>query len=90
MNTEWNQERIMQSLFTAIHSIAPEVDPLSINPDLPLRDQIDIDSLDFVRLVIRIHEIIGIAVQESDYPQLATLNGCIRYFLTKLNEIRKT
>jgi acyl carrier protein len=89
MSAEWNQEKIKQSLFTAIHFIAPEVDSTSIKTYLPLRDQIDIDSLDFVRLVIRIHEIFDVDVPESDYPKLTTLDDCVNYLLTKSKEGRK-
>lgn len=89
MSTEWTQEKIKQSVLTALHFLAPEIDPANIKTDLPLRDQLDIDSLDFVRLVIRINEILGVAVPESDYPQLTTLNACVNYFLTKLKETRK-
>jgi acyl carrier protein len=89
MTIEWTQEEIKKSILTSIHFIAPEVDLQTIKLDRPLRDQIDLDSLDFVRLVIRIHETLGVDVPESDYPKLTTLDSCVNYFFTKLKKLKE-
>jgi acyl carrier protein len=44
-----------------------------------LRDQLDIDSMDFLNFVIALHERLGVDVPERDYPQLATFDGCVEY-----------
>ena len=46
---------------------------------MPLRDQLDIDSMDFLNFVIAVNERTGIDIPESDYGALATLNGCVAY-----------
>lgn len=63
----------------ALRRIAPEVDPGEIRPDVALRDQIDIDSIDFMNFVIALHEELGVDVPEADYPEIATLDGCVAY-----------
>lgn len=59
--------------------IAPEADPASLRPDLSFRDQLDLDSMDLLNFAIGLHRRLGVEISESDYPKLATLNGCIAY-----------
>ena len=64
--------------------VAPEADPATLRPDAPIRDQIDIDSMDFLRFVIELDQALGVAVPESDYGEIATLDGCVRYLTARL------
>lgn len=59
--------------------IAPEVEFDSIDPGADLREQIDIDSMDFLNLVTALHQRLGVDIPETDYPKLATLKGIIDY-----------
>jgi len=72
-------EAIRATILDTLCSIAPEIDPAAIAPDKPLRDQIDLDSMDFLNVIIRLHEILGVDIPESDYAQLATLDGAVDY-----------
>lgn len=58
---------------------APEVDFSTVEPDRPLRDQVDLDSMDYLNFLIALHKELGVSIPEKDYPKLATLNGCIDY-----------
>jgi acyl carrier protein len=62
-----------------IHRIAPEVDLERADPDAPLQEAMDLDSMDFLNLVTALHEETGIDVPERDYPQLATLSAFVAY-----------
>jgi acyl carrier protein len=59
--------------------IAPEVDPAAVLPDVDLRDQLDIDSMDFFNFVIALHERLGVEIPERDYPRLGTLDAIVDY-----------
>lgn len=59
--------------------IAPEADAAGLHPDLSFRDQLDLDSMDLLNFAIALHRRLGVEIPESDYPKLATLNGCIAY-----------
>jgi acyl carrier protein len=59
--------------------IAPEVDFEAIDPEADLREQVDIDSMDFLNLVTALHERLGVDISETDYPKLATLRGVLGY-----------
>lgn len=64
--------------------IAPEVDRAALDPDESLRLQADLDSVDVMNLVVGIHEELGVDVPETDYGELETLNGAVRYLVGRL------
>lgn len=62
-----------------LRPIAPEIDMQSVNSDDNLREELDIDSVDWLNFIVSIDEEFGIDIPESDYDQLTTLNSIIRY-----------
>ncbi len=60
-------------------TIAPEADLAQLKSDVNLRDQLDIDSVDFLTFVIALHKELHVDIPEKDYPKLATLRGCMEY-----------
>lgn len=66
-----------------LERIAPEMDPDQLDPELAFRDQLDLDSMDFLNFVIALHEELDLDIPESDYPQLASLDDCVRYLSAK-------
>lgn len=67
----------------ALGNIAPEVDVGALDPAKDLRDQIDIDSVDFLNFVIGLHKALNIEIPDADVAKLTTLNGCVNYLLAK-------
>lgn len=59
--------------------IAPEVDLDQVRPDADLRDELEIDSMDFLRFAVQLRERLGVDVPEADYPHIRTLAGCAAY-----------
>jgi acyl carrier protein len=74
-----SRDAIRATIFETLSAIAPEIDPAGIASDKPLRDQVDLDSMDFLNVIIRLHEVLGIDIPESDYASLATLDGAVDY-----------
>ena len=70
---------IRKSVLDLIHRIAPEQNLSEIKPDENLREALDIDSFDFLSLLVAIHEKLGITVPESDYARVSTLNDMVAY-----------
>ena len=66
-------------MLRSLAEIAPEVDPEAIDPATPLRDQVDLDSMDFLNLVTALSEEAGSDIPESDYPALDTLDSASEY-----------
>ena len=64
--------------------VAPEVDASALKGDVQLRDQIDIDSIDFLNFVIALHEELGVDIPEADYGELSTLDAIVGYLQARL------
>jgi acyl carrier protein len=75
MNVLASHDAVLQSL----HSVAPEVDVDALDPDVELRDELDLDSMDFLNFVEALHELAGVDVPERDYPKLLTVGSCAAY-----------
>jgi acyl carrier protein len=60
-------------------NVAPDVDPARLDRAAAFRDQFDFDSMDTLNLAIGLHEAFGIAVPETDYRELASLDKCVSY-----------
>ena len=67
------------AVIASLALIAPEADFDHLPPDADLRDELDLDSMDFLNFVIALHERTGIEVPERDYPQMLTLDACVGY-----------
>ena len=78
------KEDISQSVIDIINDILPEGDCSGVDPDQRLRDQLDLDSMDFLDIVMELRKQYAVEVPEDDYPQLATLNSCIEYLEPKM------
>lgn len=72
-------EEAREALLASLAEVAPEVDPGAIDPDAPLAEQVELDSIDFLNLIVAVAKRTGIEVPDRDYPRLATLNGAIDY-----------
>lgn len=72
-------DEIRAAVFSALHRIAPEVDPATLKPGVPIRDQVDIDSMDFLNFLMEIHSALGVDIPEAAYREVATLDGCSAY-----------
>ena len=77
-------DELTAAVLRVLGRIAPEVDPATIRPDASLREQVDIDSMDFLNFVIALHDTLGVEIPEGDYPKLATLAGCVAYLQQRL------
>jgi len=66
--------KIVDVLFEELAKIAPEADRSQIEGDQPLREQVDLDSLDSYRYLVRVHERFQIDIPDSEYRQMKSLN----------------
>jgi acyl carrier protein len=80
-----NETEIRALILRHIGDIAPEIEPDMVGPDDDIREACDLDSMDFLNLVIALHEDTGIDIPEEDYPRLRTLNEGAIYMGGKLN-----
>jgi acyl carrier protein len=75
------REQIQSAVIKVLGDIAPEVEVASLTPGTRIRDDLDLDSMDFLNFVSGLHDALGVDVPEADYPALATLEGCVTYLV---------
>lgn len=80
------REQIRDAVLRSIRKVAPEAKADRISGDADIRDELDIDSMDFLNLVVALHAALGVDVAERDYPRLFTLDGAVRYFEERLGQ----
>ena len=79
------EDLIKKVALELIGQIAPEADIENLDPADRLRNQFDFDSVDFMNFAVALQTHLKVVIPEEDYPQLATLNGCIEYLKAKCN-----
>ena len=70
-------------LIEELSAIAPEADLAALDEDAELRDALDIDSIDFLNLVIALNQRLKITIPEADYGRLTTLARFVSYLAEK-------
>lgn len=73
------KEELHRAIVSCLSEIAPEADLAHLPPDRDLREELDLDSMDFLRFVQGLHRAVGVDVPESDYRALRTLSSCVEY-----------
>jgi acyl carrier protein len=79
-----NNDEIRMRVIKTLSGIVPELNPATLKTGVSLRDQLDIDSMDFLNLLIALHQEFGVDVPESDAPKLGTVNACVEYLAQAL------
>jgi len=72
-------EEIRAMILEVIHEIVPDEDLSNLKPDVRIRDQIEMDSMDFLDIIMELRKRYGITVPEDDYIKLSTLDGSVAY-----------
>jgi acyl carrier protein len=82
--TTTTESDIREIVKRALSNIAPEIDLDAIDPGKDLREQMDIDSVDFLNFVIGLHKELNIEIPDADVAKLTTFNGCVAYLTARL------
>jgi len=84
------REQLRDVILHLLREVAPETEPSNLSPDDRLCEALQLDALDFLAFVIAVHETLRVDVPEGDYPQLATLGGCVDYLARARGELVRT
>ena len=77
------ETEIRQAVREQLGNVAPEADFESLDPGKDLREQIDLDSVDFLNFVVGLHKALDIEIPDTDVAKLATLEGCVAYLKSR-------
>ena len=78
------EPQLEETILRLLSRIAPEVDPETIDRDEPLQQELDIDSFDFLNLLVAVRDELGITIDEADYAKVSSLSGIVRFLSGKL------
>ena len=81
-----NQDEIRVRVIKTLSGIVPELDAATLKPALSLRDQLDIDSMDYLNFLLALHQEFGVDVPESDTGKLGTIDACVEYLAQALQQ----
>lgn len=79
-----NRTELRAAVIAELKRIAPEVEEGELQADRPLRDQVDLDSMDWLNFLVALHERLKVEIPESDYARLGTLDQTVDYLVKKL------
>jgi acyl carrier protein len=73
------REDIKDVILEIIEDIDEDLELDDLEPAKPLRDQLDLDSMDFLDIVMELRKRYKLQIPEADYPELASLDSCVNY-----------
>ena len=76
-----NTDEAKQTIFSILEEIAPEVDAATIEHDVDLSEQLDLDSMDFLNWMIGISEATGVDIPQRDTSKFLTIDGAAGYIV---------
>ena len=83
------KDETKQVVLDIIADIAPDEDISNLKSDVRLRDQMQLDSMDFLDIVMELRKRHNIEVPEADYIQLASLDSCADYLTPRFTALGK-
>lgn len=78
------EQELRAVVIATLKTIAPEVEEGDLRSDRPLRNQVDLDSMDWLNFLIGLHEKLKVDIPEADYARLVTLGDVLDYLKVKL------
>jgi acyl carrier protein len=79
--------QIKETILKIIAQIIPDEDLSNLKGDIPIREQVELDSMDFLDIVMELRKRYGIEVPEDDYTHLATLDSTVAYLEPRMKEL---
>jgi acyl carrier protein len=80
---------IQAAILDILADIAPDEDLSGLDANVPFRDQIELDSMDFLDIVMELRKRYRVQIPEEDYPALASMASSVEYLLPRMKDIPK-
>ncbi len=79
-----DKQQLRQQVVEELQQVAPELDAETLRGDRPLRDEVDLDSMDWLRFLSALHRRFAVNIPEADYQQLNSLDALVGYLDQRL------
>ena len=80
---------IKETILDILEGIAPDEDLSGLKDDVPLREQLELDSMDFLDIVMELRKRYRVQIPEDDYVELATMNSTVNYLTPLMKDLQK-
>ncbi|MCY1515022.1 hypothetical protein D9M68_495970 [compost metagenome] len=80
-----DDESILRQVLVALASVAPEIDPQRLRRDRPIREEVDLDSMDWLRFLGILHQATGVSIPEADYQHLDSVDAVVAYLRPRMD-----
>ncbi|MEZ6017267.1 MAG: phosphopantetheine-binding protein [Planctomycetota bacterium] len=81
------KDEVKEAVKDIIATIAPDEDLAALDHEQLLRDQIELDSMDFLDIVMELRKRYGVQVPEEAYKELGSLHSCAEYLHPMMAEM---
>jgi acyl carrier protein len=81
------KKEIKSVLMEIVAEIIPDEDLTNLKGDIPIREQVELDSMDFLDIIMELRKRYGIEVPEDDYMQLATIDSSVAYLEPRMKDL---
>ena len=82
-------EEIREAVVDILSDIAPDEDLSNLKEEVPFREQLELDSMDFLDIVMELRKRYRVQIPEEDYPQLASMGSTVAYLEPLMKDIPK-
>ena len=80
---------IREAIVEILSDIAPDEDLSDLKEDVAFRDQLELDSMDFLDIVMELRKRYRIQIPEEDYLQLASMSSTVGYLEPLMKDVAK-
>ncbi len=80
-------DEIRKAILEILHDIAPDEDLSGLKDEVPLRDQLPLDSMDFLDIVMELRKRYRIQIPEEEYTELASMASTVKYLEPKMKDM---
>ncbi len=80
---------IREAILEILSDIAPDEDLSDLKPDVAFREQLELDSMDFLDIVMELRKRYRIQIPEEEYPQLVTMQSTVEYLEPLMKDLEK-
>jgi acyl carrier protein len=78
---------IRSEVLDILSDIAPDEDLSTLKDDVAFREQLELDSMDFLDIVMELRKRHRVQIPEDEYKNLASMNSTVEYLLPKMKDL---
>ncbi len=78
---------IRKVILAILGRIAPDEDLSHLDDSKPFREQMELDSMDFLDIVMELRKLYRVQIPEADYPNLISMDSTVTYLTPMLKDV---